>query len=109
MFKEFIEAYGMEFLYGIATFIAGYVAIAIKSLITKYINNETKKSIAKTVVQAVEQLYKDLHGEEKLNKALEYMAEMLTDKGIKATDIELRILLEDAVGEFNKVFEKEVE
>lgn len=109
MFKEFIEAYGMEFLYGIVTFIAGYLAIVAKKLATKYINDATKKNVAKTVVQAVEQIYKDLHGEEKLNKALEYMAEMLSEKGIKATDIELRVLLEDAVGEFNKVFEKEVE
>ena len=108
MFKEFVEAYGMEFLYGIVTFIAGYLAILVKNLFTKYINDNTKKSVAKTVVQAVEQIYKDLHGAEKLDKALEYMAEMLTDKGIKATDIELRLLLEDAIGEFNKVFEKDV-
>lgn len=109
MFKEFVEAYGMEFLYGIVTFVAGYLAIVIKNLVTKYINDATKKNVAKTVVQAVEQIYKDLHGEDKLNKALEYMAEMLSVKGISATDIELRVLLEDAIGEFNKVFEKEVE
>lgn len=107
MFNEFLDAYGMEIIYGVVTAIATYLAFVVKSLVTKYLNDKTKKNVAKTVVQAIEQIYKDLHGEEKLNKALEYMAEMLTAKGITTTEIELRVLLEDAVGEFNKVFEKE--
>lgn len=106
MLKEFIAQYGMEIIYGIVTAIAGYVAIVIKNLVTKYINDKTKKSVAKTVVRAVEQIYKDLNGEEKLAKALESAAEMIADKGITVTTIELRMLLEDAVGEFNNVFNK---
>lgn len=106
MFVEFIEAYGMELLYALITAVAGWVAIVAKKLATKYINDQTKKTVAKTVVQAVEQIYKDLHGEEKLNKAIDYMAEMLTEKGITATELEVRVLLEDAVGEFNRVFNK---
>ena len=106
MFAEFIEAYGMELLYALIMAVAGWVAIVAKNLATKYINDKTKKTVAKTVVQAVEQIYKDLHGEEKLNKAIEYMAEMLTEKGITATELEVRVLLEDAVGEFNRVFNK---
>ena len=106
MFAEFIANYGMEILYGIVTAIAGYVAIVLKSLAKKYINDKTKENVAKTVVRAVEQIYKDLNGEEKLAKAIESAAEMLTEKGITVTDIELRMLLEDAVGEFNNVFNK---
>lgn len=104
MFAEFIETYGMEILYTLITAVAGWLAIEVKKVVTKYINDKTKKTVAKTVVQAVEQIYKDLHGEDKLNKAIEYMAEMLTEKGITATELEVRVLLEDAVGEFNKVF-----
>ena len=37
---------------------------------------------------------------------MEAAAEMLTEKGIKCTDVELRLLLESALAEFNKVFEK---
>ena len=106
MFAEFIEAYGIELLYALITAIAGWIAVVAKNLVTKYINDQTKKTVAKTVVQAVEQIYKDLHGEEKLDKAIAYMAEMLTEKGITATELEVRVLLEDAVGEFNKVFNK---
>ena len=96
----------MELLYALITAVAGWVAIVAKNLATKYINDKTKKAVAKSVVQAVEQIYKDLHGEDKLNMAIEYMAEMLTEKGITATELEVRVLLEDAVGEFNRVFNK---
>lgn len=106
MFKEFISTYGMELIYAVVTALAGYIALAVKSLATKYVNDKTKKQVAKTVVQAVEQIYKDLNGEEKLNKAISHMAEMLTEKGISTSDVELRVLIEDAVGEFNQVFNK---
>ena len=106
MFAEFIKAYGMELLYALITAVAGWLAVVAKNIVTKYINDKTKKAVAKTVVQAVEQIYKDFHGEDKLNKAIEYMAEMLTEKGITITELEVRVLLEDAVGEFNRVFYK---
>ena len=85
--------------------IVAWVANKIKT----YLNTKTKKDTAKTVVLAVEQIYQDLHGEEKLAKGLEMFAKMLTDKGIKATSSELECLLESAVGEFNNVFFKEKE
>ena len=96
----------LEILYLIITTFASVIAFAIKRLADKYINNNTKKSIAKTVVQAVEQIYKDLHGEDKLNKGIEYMANLLTEKGIKASETEIRLLIESAVGELNEVFKK---
>lgn len=49
--------------------------------------------------------YKDLHGEEKYNKVVESVSEMLLEKGITITELELKMLVEAAVGEFNKVFE----
>lgn len=104
MFVEFINAYGATILYAIVTAIGGYLGIVIKNLVTKYLNDKTKRDVAKTVVQAVEQIYKDLNGEEKLTKAMEAAADMLLDKGIKVTALELRMLLEAAVGEFNDVF-----
>lgn len=105
--KEFISNYGMEILYFLITTIVGYIAFAIKLFVNKLANDNTKKTVAKTVVQAVEQIYKDLHGEEKLNKGIEYMANLLNEKGIKASETEIRLLIEGAVGEFNEVFKKE--
>ena len=44
--------------------------------------------------------------EEKLNEALNCAAEMLAEKGITVTALELRVLVEAAVAEFNDAFNK---
>lgn len=105
--KEFISVYGTTILYSILTAIAGYIGIVVKNLYQKYINDKTKQDVAKTVVQAVEQMYKDLHGDEKLQKALEAASDMLMTNGISISDIELRMLIEAAVAEFNDAFNSE--
>lgn len=102
--KEFISVYGTTILYSILTAIAGYLGIVVKNIYQKYINDKTKQDVAKTCVKAVEQIYKDLHGEEKLQKALEAASEMLANKGITISDLEMRILIEAAVAEFNDAF-----
>lgn len=107
LIKEFINEYGMELLTTIITALAGWLAIVIKNLATKYLNDKTKQNIAKIVVEGIEQCYKALDGPAKLEKAIEAATEMLNEKNIKVTEVELRMLLESALGEFNKVFEKE--
>lgn len=107
MFAQFINEYGAMILYTIVTGIAGYIGIVVKNIYKKYVDNQTKKDVVKTVVQSVEQIYKDLHGDDKLNKALESASEMLTMKGLKVTQLELRILIEAAVAEFNDAFNKD--
>lgn len=102
--KLIVNTYGLEIVGAIVTALAGVVALALKNLATKYINGKIMKDIARTVVQGVEQLYKDLSGEEKLDRALAAASEMLAAQGITVTDLELRMLLEAAVGEFNDVF-----
>lgn len=104
LLNEFISTYGTTILYSVLTAIAGYLGIVVKNLYTKYINDKTKQDVAKTCVKAVEQIYKDLHGEEKLQKAMEAASEMLMNKNITITDIELRMLIEAAVAEFNDAF-----
>lgn len=106
MFIEFINQYGMDILYTAVMAIAGYVGIALKKLFTKYVNDKTKREVAKTAVQFVEQVYKDLHGEEKLNAAFVAASEMLAEKGIHISELEMRVLLEAAVAELNDVFNK---
>ena len=104
--SEFISEYGTQILYAVITAIAGYVGIVVKNLYQKYINDKTKQDVVKTCVKAVEQIYKDLHGDEKLQKALEAASGMLMNKNINITDIELRLLIESAVAEFNEAFKK---
>lgn len=108
MFADFVNQYGTSILYTVLTAIFGYVGIVVKNLYTKYINDKTKQSVVKTVVQGVEQMYKDLRGDEKLDKALEAASEMLEEKGIAISGFELRMLIEAALAEFNDAFNKEV-
>lgn len=104
-----MQEYGATILYTVLstvfTALAGYIGLWAKSLYEKYINDKTKADVVKTCVAAVEQLYKDLHGEDKYNKVVESVSEMLADKGITITEIELKMLIESAVAEFNRVFE----
>ena len=105
-FTEFLSTYGMKILGTILTALAGYLGVVIKNLCQKYLNDKTKQDVAKTCVKAVEQIYKDLHGEDKFNKALECISDMLAEKGIAVSDIEMKMLIESAVAEFNEVFSK---
>lgn len=110
---NFFTLYGNDILYlivtAVVTGVCGWLGVQVKSLADKYLNDKTKKDVAKTVVQAVEQVYKDLHGKEKLDKAIESASEMLAEKGITVTELELRMLIEAAVAEFNKAFENKSE
>ena len=103
---EIIKTCGFEIIVAILSTLAGVLAMAVKNLAAKYINTKVKREIALTVVQGVEQLYKHLSGNEKLGKAMEAAADMLTANGITVTELELRMLLEAAVGEFNDVFNR---
>lgn len=103
---DFISEYGAEILMTIITFVATYLGIYLKKVATKWLDNKTKQDIAKTCVKAVEQIYKDLHGEQKLQEALKAASEMLQSENITVTDIELRMLIEAAVAEFNEAFKK---
>ena len=106
MFAEIINLYGAEILGTLLLALAGIVAMIAKNLASKYLDTDTKRTLAKVVVQFVEQAYKDLHGEEKLDAALVVLADMLREKNINATELEMKVLIEAAVGEFNEVFKK---
>ena len=111
---NFLNEYGI--LSMVITAVVGAVGTALglffKRLYTNTIGDKIKldtvKEIARVVVKFVEQVYKDIHGEEKLNKALEAFAEMLNNKGITISDLEMRVYLESALAEFNNAFNKEI-
>lgn len=101
---DVLMQYFTEIVSAVLSAFAVWLGLELKKLAQKYVNTKTKKDVARTVVQAVEQIYKDLHGEEKLEKATETASEMLSGQGIHVTALEIRTLIEDAVGEFNGVF-----
>lgn len=102
-----ISEYGLQIIGAAITAIAGALGFMFKSLVTKFLNDKTKQQVAKIVVQGIEQVYKTLDGPAKLQKAIETAQQMLQEKGITVTELEIKMLLESAVGEFNEVFKKE--
>ena len=86
--------------------LAAWLGVQVKNLYDKYVTNEIKQSVCRTVVRTVEQLYKDLHGEEKLKKAMGRASVILAQYGIKIDEYELMSIIEAAVNEFNKSFKK---
>ena len=107
IFEAFLNEYGTSLLYAVITALAGYLGIFVKRVYEQYINDKTKQDVVNTVVKAVEQIYKDLHGREKLEKALDAAAEILQSKNINITDLELELLVESALAEFNDAFNKD--
>ena len=104
LFNQFMSEYGIQIIGTLLLGLAGALGIIFKNLATKYLNDKTKQAIARTVVSAVEQIYKDIHGEEKLTEGLKMFSTLLAEKGIKISELEMKVLLEAAVGEFNEVF-----
>ena len=109
MFAEIINLYGAEIIGTLLLAMAGIFGMIAKNLVSKYLDTDTKRTLAKVVVQFVEQVYKELHGEDKLNAALGVFSEMLLKKNIEASEFEMKVLIEAAVGEFNNAFKKDAE
>ena len=101
---EFIRTYGLTILATILTSVASYVGIALKKIYEKYTNTKIKKDVVRTVCEAVEQIYKDLKGEEKYEKAVEGITEILTSKGITITEIEVKMLIESVCYSFKQAW-----
>ena len=105
---NFLNEYGI--LSAIITAVASALGVLAKKLWDKTVGDkikeDTKKDVAKVVVKYVEQVYKDIHGEEKLDKALAAFSEMLSQKGITISDLEMRVYLESALAGFNNAFTK---
>ena len=80
----------------------GFIGICIKNVIKKISDDKTKQQVCKTVVKAVEQMYSDLTGTEKYEKAVENITDMLTEKGISATELEVQMLIESCVKEMKE-------
>jgi len=107
LFNEILSTYLVPMLATILTAIASYVGIQVKKIYEKKVNTETKKAVVSDVVKMIEQVYKDIHGKDKYNKAVEYITEALNEKNIPITDLEIKYLIESTCSEFVKEVKKE--
>jgi hypothetical protein len=107
MVLEIINLYGVEIIGTLLVAMAGIFGMIMKRIAERALDTPVKQQLAKIAVQFVEQTYKELHGEAKLNAALMALAGLLAEKKINASEDEMRIMIEAAVAEFNQVFTKE--
>lgn len=105
--------YGLQILLLVITLSAERMMSAIRKWAQKEENAEDIKNkikIAKIAVGSIEQMYRQLDGPDKLNKAIIQASIRFQEKGIPVTDEEIRDLIEFAVQEMNqglKGFESE--
>lgn len=101
----------INFLIFVITGCVGYVSKqAVKYLKRKGIiaKIESNKQLANIVVNAIEQTYKNvLHGDEKLNMAKIELIKLAKDKGVKISEKEIDLLIENSVKEMNKAVKEE--
>jgi len=67
----------------------------------------TKQELAALAVRFVEQVYRDLRGEEKYQKAAEWLAARAGELGLKITPEEIKGLIEAALRTFKDEFGEE--
>jgi len=107
MFNEFVSEYGTTLIYTVVTAILGFIGIALKNILERFVNDKRKQKIVETCVNAAEQIYKELKGKEKLEKVKENIVAMLNEKGLTISELEMDMLIEAAVAEMNKQLKKE--
>lgn len=108
MILEIINLCGAEIIGTLLVALAGIFGMVAKNMAAKYLDTDTKRTLAKVVVEFIEQTYKELHGKDKLNAALATLSRLLDEKKIKATEAEMIVMIEAAVAEFNEVFKKPI-
>ena len=86
----------------ILTAIGSYVGLKVKTFVKEKSDTDTKKKVVETTCKYVEQIYKDLDGESKLEKAKDNILAQLNEKGISISELELDVLIEATVNGFKK-------
>ena len=104
--KEFIQNYAGQLIFAALTAIVGFIGTALKKEYEDSNEDKKKREIIANVVKSVEQVYKNIHGSDKLKKAMETASKMLAQTGISITELELMVLIEAALCEFNDAFNK---
>lgn len=87
-------------------FVMALAGIQLRSIARRWVDSGEKMAIARTSVLYVQQLYYELAGPEKMQRALETARELLEAKGIDFSAEEMTVLMEAAIAEFKEAFFK---
>jgi len=109
-----MESLQVEIVNLVILIVSGLMGIA-SGYVTSYLKKkgvvaqlEGNKEIVRIVVNAVDQMYKNLKGEEKLDLAKLEVLKMAKSKGLNISEKELDLLIESTVKEMNKSIKNEI-
>jgi hypothetical protein len=68
--------------------------------VSMFLDSKTKRAVVESAVSMVEQIGKALGSEEKFDRAKAIVVAILNEKGIKISDAEVQMLIEEAVNTF---------
>ena len=100
LFEEFISTYGITIIYALLSAAATAIGAWIGRIYKERVTDETKRKVVGTCCKAVKQIYRDLNGPEKYDRAVEAITAMLDEKGITITDLEIKMLIEEVCSDF---------
>ncbi len=98
--SEFISTYGLTLVHTIIGLLISGISFEVKRIYQKHMVDKTKKEVIKMVCGAINQLYPDESNENKLNLAITNAREILAEKGITISDLELRMYIEYTIHYF---------
>lgn len=85
--------------------VIGYLGVKLKKNLDEKEKNKTFLEVIARSVCATEQIYKTLHGEEKLRKCVEIANGMLATRGIEISEDEIIYAIEAVLAELNNAFD----
>lgn len=109
MFETMMHEYAFEMLVLLVCAIAAAFGYGCRKIYKQHINSQEKEAVAFSAAAFVEQTFKNLHGYDKLMKAMETARVLLAKRGIKFSAEEMKILIVAAVGQFNDAFNRDLD
>ncbi len=93
--------YGMMILHSVVLLIMSYVSLCIKNIYQRYHLDRVKKEVVKMVCCGITQFYPNVCGSQKLNLIIDNCQQILKEKGILISDLELRMYISYHLGSDN--------
>ena len=94
---DFTKEYGLDIIHSIVMGVFSYIALDLKKIYKKYIEDKTKKEVVDKVCNYVNEVYPNTTGADKLKIAYTSTNEILKEKGITISDLELKVLLYNSI------------
>ena len=91
----------LKFIGVLVGLLLSFLIEKVRKYVEQQKNSDIIKDVTNHTVKYVEQVFKDIHGKEKLEKAKNKIIDLLAKKKIVLTDEEIEILIESAVNTMN--------